>query len=72
MKSGLLGALLMLGMLLCSWIGWKAAEEYRYYQVIKREHQEFFLTPIGKTAEGRLFTRKQYFDALIAERAKGQ
>lgn len=72
MRSALLGALLMLVSLLGSWVGWKVAEEYRYYQVIKKEHQEFFLTPIGKTPDGRLFTRKQFFDAMLAQTAKAQ
>ena len=52
--------------------GWKFVEEYRYYQVVKKEHQEFFLTMIGKTGEGRAFTRKQLFDAMIAETARAQ
>jgi hypothetical protein len=51
---------------------WKLVAEYRYYQIVKKEHQEFFLDEIGRTPTGRVITRKQFFDALLAETAKAQ
>jgi hypothetical protein len=53
-------------------LGWKFVDEYKYYQVVKREHQEFFLDEIGRTPSGQIITRKQFFDALLAETAKAQ
>lgn len=53
-------------------LGWKVVDEYRYYQTVKREHQEFFLDKIGELPGGRPFTRKQFFDILLAETARAQ
>ena len=52
--------------------GWKLVDEYRYYQVVKKEHQAFFYDEFGRTADGKSFTRKMFFDAMVAESAKAQ
>jgi hypothetical protein len=52
--------------------GWKVADEYRYYQVVKKEHQAFFAEEFGRTSEGKPFTRKMFFDAMVAESARLQ
>jgi len=67
--KGALGFALLVAVLVG---GWKFVEEYRYYQVVKKEHQEFFMAPLGQTPEGRTFTRKQFFDAMVAETARMQ
>lgn len=66
------GFLLALCAFVAIFLGWKLADEYKYYQVVKKEHQAFFLDEVGRTAEGRPITRKMFFDALLAETARGQ
>ena len=58
--------------MLALFVGWKLAEEYKYYQVVKKEHQTFFFDEIGKTPDGRKITRAMFFNALLAETAKAQ
>jgi len=52
--------------------GWKAVTEYRYYQILKKEHQAFFMEELGRTGDGKPFTRKMFFDAIVAESVKAQ
>jgi len=72
MADQLKGALWAVFLCCVLFVGWKLSTEYRYYQVVKREHQEFFLDKIGETPTGRIITRKMFFDALLAETAKAQ
>ena len=70
MTEQIKGAVLFAVLCLVCWLGWHGVQEYRYYQVVKREHQAFFLDEFGRTADGRPFTRKQLFDSLVVESIK--
>jgi len=71
-RDQLTGFLLAFCAFTAIFLGWKVVDEYRYYQVVKKEHQEFFLDKIGETPGGRPFTRKMFFDSMLAEAVKAQ
>lgn len=68
----MLGALWGIGLLLVLVGAWKVVLEYRYYQILKKEHQAWFLDEFGKTPEGKSFTRAQFFDAMVMEQIKAR